>query len=108
MCSMMILQNRSIKDVMFVDEVSECTIFHNICLLGHFKLLLFLESMMSTKEFTDYVFHCNNTNNQKPIEHVVGFSHSLLVKHLFDKKEVQERYKNSDPLMFRLIIQLFG
>merc|ERR1712130_312579 len=56
MNSLMVLQNKGIKDVMFVDKGSGNTVFHSICQLGHLKLLLFLESMMDKKEFTQQLF----------------------------------------------------
>merc|ERR1712228_747300 len=51
MCSLMITQNKSIKDLLFVDRASGITILQKVCRLGHLKLFLFLESMMSRKEF---------------------------------------------------------
>merc|ERR1712228_733804 len=103
----MILQNKEIKDVMFVDKGSGNNIFHKICVLGHFKLLLFLESMMNQKEFIDHIFLCSDVFDNKPIEYAVAYSNPLIVKHLFDKKEVQDRYKNNDPMIHRLLLFLF-
>merc|ERR1712228_674303 len=108
MCSLMILQNQSIKDLMFVDKKSGQNLFHKVCLLGHLKLLLFLESMLDQNEFTEHIFLSSNQRDEKPIEYAVRFSHSLMVKHLFDKKEVQARYENNDPIIFRLVIFLFA
>merc|ERR1712228_567528 len=108
MCSLMILQNQSIKDVMFVDKESGQNLFHKVCYLGHLKLLLFLESLLDRNEFIDHIFLCSNNNDKKPIEYAVWKSHSLMVKHLFDKKEVQDRYKNNDPMLHRLFIFLFA
>merc|ERR1712228_242925 len=103
----MILQNKGMKDLLFVDESSGKSIFHNICKLGHLKLLLFLESMMDKKEFIDDIFACSNEDDEKPIEFAIRYSHPMIVKHLFDKKQVQDRYKNNDPMLFRLCINLF-
>merc|ERR1712228_53875 len=108
MCYLMIAQNKSIKDVMFVDEASGNTVFQKVCTLGHLKLLLFLESMMDKKEFIDHIFLCSNSNDESPIEFAVRYSNALIVKHLFDKKEVQDRYKNNDPMIHRLFIFLFA
>merc|ERR1712228_319906 len=108
MCSLMILQNKEIKDVIFVDKKSGNTVFHCVCELGHLKLLLFLESMMNQKEFIDHIFLCNNGDDQKPIEYAVWHSNTLIIKHLFDKKEVQDRYQNNDPMIHRLLIFLFA
>merc|ERR1712228_780092 len=107
-CSLMILQNKGIKDVMFVDKKSGNNVFHNICELGHFKLLKSLELMMDKTEFIDHIFLCNDSNDQKPIEYAVWKSKALIVKHLFDKNEVQDRYKNNDPMIHRLLIFLFA
>merc|ERR1712228_1075077 len=107
MCSLMILQNKEIKDVMFVDKGSGNNIFHKICVLGHFKLLLFLESMMNQKEFIDHIFLCSDVFDNQPIDYAVSYSNPLIVKHLFDKQEVQDRYKNNEPLTFRLLIFLY-
>merc|ERR1712228_202801 len=105
MSSLMILQNQSIKDVMFVGPTKE-TVFVPICQFGHYKLLKFLESMMSQKEFIDYMFF-SQLYDIKPIEVAVGDSNSMIVKYLFDKKEVQDRYNGDDALIFRLLISLF-
>merc|ERR1712228_1104029 len=102
----MILQNNGLKDVMFVDKKSGKTVFHCICELGHLKLLKFLESMMNQKEFVDHIFMPNNEADKKPIEYAIWKSHALMVKHLFDKKEIRDRYKNNDPMVFRLLIFL--
>merc|ERR1712228_110078 len=108
MCSLMITQNKGIKDVMFVDKKSGCTVFHQVCYLGLLKLLTFLESMMSQKEFVDHIFLSGGQEfEDMPIDMAVKKSHHVLVKHLVDKKEVQDRYKNNDPLLFRLLINLF-
>merc|ERR1712228_5715 len=64
-CSLMITQNKGIKDVMFVDKKSGANIFHSICKLGHLKLLLFLESTMDNKEFIDHIFLCNNIHDDE-------------------------------------------
>merc|ERR1712228_881732 len=108
MCALMILQNQSIKDLMFVDKKSGQNLFHKVCVLGHLKLLLFLESMLDRNELIDHIFLCSNNSDKKPIEYAVRFSHSLMVKHLFDKKEVQDRYENNDPMLHRLLIFLFA
>merc|ERR1712228_793899 len=108
MCALMILQNQSIKDLMFVDKKSGQNLFHKVCDLGHLKLLLFLESMLDRNEFIDHIFLCSNNNDKKPIEYAVWLSHPSIVKHLFDKKEVQDRYKNNDPMLHRLFIFLFA
>merc|ERR1712228_78461 len=105
MCSLMILQNQSIKEVMFVGPTKE-TVFVPICESGHFKMLKFLQSMMSQKEFVDYIF-LSQLYDIKPIEIAVGNSNSFVVKYLFDMKAVQDRFKNDDALIFRLMIWLF-
>merc|ERR1712228_30225 len=107
-CSLMILQNKRIKDLMFVHKESGNTILHTVCILGHLKLLLFLESMLDRNQFIDHIFLCSNNHDKKPIEYAVWFSHSLIVKHLFDMSEVQNRYKNNIAMVFRLFIFLFA
>merc|ERR1712228_326911 len=107
-CKLMILQNQSIKDLLFVHPRSGQTIIHKICALGLFKLLLFLESIMKQKEFIDHIFLPDNNDDTKPIELAVAYRNSFVVKHLFDKKEVQDRYQNNDPMIFRLFMFLFG
>ena len=106
MCSLMVLQNQSVEDLLFVDKGSGNTIFHSICEMGHFKLLLFLESMMTRKEFIDRCFLSNGANS--PIEYSVCNSYSLIVKKLFDMKEVQARFKDNDQLQFRICQFLFA
>ena len=106
MCSLMILQNESIKDLMFVDKQSNTNLFHSICVLGHLDLLLFLESMMDRQEFLHHIFLSNVQDNQ-PIDFAIMKSHSPIVKHLFDQTEIQNRYKDNDPMIFRLCLFLF-
>merc|ERR1712228_605040 len=106
MCSLMILQNKSIDDLMLVDKESGNNVFHRICTFDHLQLLIFLELMLSRKEFIKHVFLSNNQDN-KPIENAVRFSNSLVVKHLFDKKEIQDQYQDNDPMKFRLCLKLF-
>merc|ERR1712228_249908 len=72
----------------------------------HLQLLIFLESMLSRKEFIEHLF-MSNKGDIKPIESAIRFCNSLIVKHLFDKKEVQDKYKNNDPMKFRLCESLF-
>merc|ERR1712228_267264 len=102
----MITQNLSMKDLLSVNKESDNNIFRKVCSLGHFKLLKFLESMMSRKELVEALFFSNNYD-QKCIEAAIGKSHSLVAKYLMDMKEVQDRYKNNDPLTFRLCFWLF-
>merc|ERR1712228_8791 len=108
MCSLMILDNKEIKELMVLDKESGNTILHRVCTLGHLKLLKFLESLMQRKKFVDYIFLGNNIHENKPIEYAMSRSNSSIVKHLFDKKEVQDMYKNNDPMLFRLFIFLFS
>merc|ERR1712228_12652 len=108
MCALMILQNQSIKDLMFVDKKSGQNLFHKVCVLGHLKLLLFLESMLDRNEFIDHIFLCSKNDDENPIEYAVEKSHPSIVKHLFDKNEVQARYENNDPMLHRLFIFLFA
>ena len=106
MCEIMVLQNQTIQDVLFVDEKSGNTVFHRVCSLGHLKLLSFLESMMDRNEFVDHIFF-SNVQDMKPIEYAIRNSHALIVKRLFDMKEIQDRYTENDPLIFRLCCHLF-
>ena len=107
MLTLMITQNKGIKDLLFVDEASGNTILHKVCFLGHLKLLRFLESMMDEKDFIENIF-LNNGSHIAPINYAVWRSQSLIVKHLFDKKEVQDRYKTHEPTTFRLLLDLFA
>merc|ERR1712228_430507 len=101
-----IIQNKEIKDVLFVDVATNETIFHNICMLGHLKLLIFLESMMSRKEFIDQMF-LSNDSDIKCLEYVFRYSNVSMSKHLLDMQEIQDRYKDNDQMIFRLCLQLF-
>merc|ERR1712228_719672 len=65
-------------------------------------------SMMEQNEFVNNIFMGNNNDGMQPIEYAFRFSQSSVVKHLFDKKEVQDRYKNDEPLLFRLFMLLFS
>merc|ERR1712232_1433154 len=99
MCSLMILQNQSIKDVMYVGKTGE-TVFGVIFAFGHYKLMLYLESMMSRKELVDYALLSNNYD-MKAIEYAVYKSRPAVVKYVLDMKEIQAVYKN-DAMLFRL------
>merc|ERR1719242_2159153 len=70
MCSLMILQNQSIKDLMFVHKESGRTLFHMICKFGHLELLKFLESLMDRSEFIEHLFSCDSIDNH-PVDFVV-------------------------------------
>jgi len=70
--------------------------------------LVFLESLMDQKDFIKGMFRSNNYFNHKPIEQAVKSSNTLIVKHLFAKKEVQDRYQNNDVMIHRLFIFLFA
>merc|ERR1712228_269009 len=106
MCALMITQNQSIKDLLFVDKASGTSILHKVCTLGHLKLLLFLESMMSRKELIEQMF-LSNITDQKCFEYAVRYANLSIAKHLFEMDEVHDRYKNNGPMIFRLCIQLF-
>merc|ERR1712228_288410 len=106
MCSLMITQNLSITDLLFVEKVSGNTIFHKICSLGHLKLMKFLESVMSRKEFIDQMFVPNNFDI-KCIEYAMRYSQPSIAKNLLEMDEIQDRYKNNDPMIFRLCFYLF-
>merc|ERR1712228_1107224 len=105
-CALMISHNLSVKDLMYVDKLTQATILSNVCALGHLKLLIFLESLMSRKEFVEHIFWSNNYD-EKPIECAVFKSHPLMVKYLLDMREVQARYKNNDQMIFRICFWLF-
>merc|ERR1712228_1143829 len=65
-------------------------------------------SMMEQNEFVNNIFMGNNNDGMQPIEYAFRFSQSSVVKHLFDKIEVQDRYKNDEPMLFRLFMLLFA
>merc|ERR1712228_476332 len=67
---------------------------------------MFMESLMTGKEFVDYIFLSSDLD-VNPIECAVYKCHPLMVKYLFDMKEIQARYKNNGPLIFRLCFWLF-
>merc|ERR1712228_490360 len=106
MCALMITQNLSFKDLMSVDKKNGNIVFHNICNLGHLELLLFLEAKMTRQEFVEHMFR-SHSRDQKCIENAIIFSHLSITKHLFDMKEIQDRYKNNDPMIFRMCFYLF-
>ena len=108
MCNLMITQNLGVSDLLFTDKVSTHTIFNRICKLGHYKILLFLESMMDQNEFIDHLFMPNNYFNHKPIEQAVKSSNALVSKHLFAKEAIKDRFRDNDPMIHRLLIFLFA
>merc|ERR1712228_199994 len=91
---------------MFVNKANGDTIFHKLGSLGNLKLLMFMETIMSRKEFIDHVFLSSDVD-VSPIECAVYKSHPLMVKYLLDMKEVQARYKNNDQMIFRICFWLF-
>merc|ERR1712228_378192 len=107
MCSLMITQNVSIKDLLSVNKASDNNIFRKVCSMGHLKLLIFLESMMSRDEFIELMFFSDNVDS-KCIENTVRKSQLSILKYLLDNmEEVRNRYKNNDPMIFLLCYRLF-
>jgi len=108
MCSLMILQNQSIKDVMFVGETGAggATVLSNVFAFGHYKMMLFLKSMVSRKEFVDNALLSNNYD-MKPIEYAINNSRSAVVKYLLDMEEIRAEYQDNDPMIFRILYALF-
>merc|ERR1712203_1246029 len=68
--------------------------------------MLFLESMMPRKQFVELIF-LSSIQDMKCIEYALRSSNFAMIKHLFSMPEVQDRYKNNDPMLFRLCIFLF-
>lgn len=97
---MMITQNLSIK------QVNRTIIFRKMCGLGHLELLQFLQSFISRKEFIEKIFKSSSAD-VKPIESAVWKSQLSILKYLLDMTEVRDRYKNNDPMIFRLCVYLF-
>merc|ERR1712228_317607 len=91
---------------MFVNKANGDTIFHKLGSLGNLKLLMFMETIMSRKEFIDHVFLSSDVD-VSPIECAVYKSHPLMAKYLLDMKEIKARYKNNDQMIFRLCFWLF-
>merc|ERR1712228_820763 len=67
MCSLMVTQNLSTK------QVANTGTFLRVCDFGHLHLLKFLESLISRKEFVEQMFVSSNADN-KVIEAAVGKS----------------------------------
>jgi len=105
-CSLMILQNKKINDLMFVDKASGNNILHRVCTLGHVRLFLFLESMMSPKQFIEHIF-VSDISDVNAMEYAITNSNVTIVEHLVSMKEVQQHYQNNDELIFRLCYNLF-
>merc|ERR1712228_325028 len=63
--------------------------------------------MISEKEFIHYIF-LSNQYDIKSIEYAIWNSNISIVKYLFDMKNVQDRFKDNDALIFRLLIRLFA
>lgn len=62
---------------------------------------------MPHEDFIEHMFLSSAIHN-KPIDFAITNSHASFILHLFGMKEVRDRYTNSDPLIYRLIIFLFG
>merc|ERR1712228_645616 len=97
MCALMVTQNLSTK------QVANLGTFLKVCSLGHLQLLKFLESLISRKEFIEYMFESSTTL----IELAIKKSQLSVVKYLMDMNEVRDRYKHGDPMIFRLCFCLF-
>ena len=105
-CKILVLQNKSIKDLMFVDKESGNNILHRICTLGHLQLFLFLKSMLPRNEFIEHIF-LSDIRDVKPIEYAIRNSNASIVKNLVNMTEVRDRYKDNDAMIFRLCYFLF-
>merc|ERR1711920_473189 len=90
---------------MFVDENEE-TVLANVFVYGHYKMMLFLESMMSRKEFVGYALLPDNSDTT-PIGYAIKKAQSAVVKYLLDMKEIQAEYTDNDSMFFRLFFWLF-
>merc|ERR1712228_481618 len=101
MCTLMITQNVSTKQVTNTDT------FLRVCDFGHVQLLKFLESLISRKEFVEQMFVSSSTDI-KVIEVPVKMSQLSVVKYLMNMNEVRDRYKNNDQMIFRLCFLLFA
>eukprot|EP01084_Bolivina_argentea_P016678 31177_1 len=105
LCRLMTINNFKTKDVMKKDKNGK-TILHRICSLGHTKALLYVQSILKTDTFIEYIFSPSN-RDIKPIEYSIQYSNMSIVKKLFTMKEIQTKYNNNDNELFRLCYYLF-
>eukprot|EP01084_Bolivina_argentea_P082326 149065_1 len=107
LCKLMVFNNKTIDDIMQTDQDTGQTILHRICSMGHDKALLFLKSILSKQSFIKHIFRSNGAD-QKCIEYAVKYSKLFIVKHLFEMKEIKEKYKDNNDLIFRLCYFMFS
>jgi len=107
LCKLMVTNNKSVKDLMRIDDESRSTIMHSICKFGHIHALCFIQSLCSTSQFVEYVFY-SDREATKPIEYAIRFAHLPVVQHLFAMDEIRQKYQTDDNMLFRLLFWLLA
>eukprot|EP01083_Nonionella_stella_P078905 216203_1 len=105
LCELMVMKNKSVDDLMKVDDKLGNTILHKICIFGHDQAFAFVRSLLSTQEFVKHVLLAN-VWNQRPVEYSFRYSRLSTCKSLFDMQEIRAFYKSKNEL-FRLCYHLF-
>eukprot|EP01084_Bolivina_argentea_P093190 167625_1 len=106
LCKLMVIDNKSVNELVAIDKTNENTILHMICKFDYQKAFSFLQSLLSKEELVKFLFLPNNLN-QTPLEYAVRYSCVAVVKQLFDIKEVVVKFED-DQWLFRLFIHLFA
>ena len=106
LCKFMVVSNKSVKDLMKIDEDTNNTILHRICTKGRSKAFSFILSILSKQEIIDYLFQSNN-RDYRPYEYAVSYSSISITKKIFDIKEIQEKISNNDDNLYRLFYHVF-
>ena len=106
LCKFMVVSNKSIEDLMKMDQDTNNTILHRICTKGRSKAFAFLQSLLTKEELIDYLVQANK-DDQRPYEYAIRYSAVSIAKKIFDIKEIREIVMNNDDNVFRLLYHLF-
>ena len=106
LCKLMVVSNKSTKDLMIQDKSSRSSILARICTKNRTKAFRFLRSIMDKDQFMEYLFH-QNYADQRPYEYAVRYSAVMIVRVIFDMKEMVDKMTSNDDHLYRLLYNLF-
>eukprot|EP01083_Nonionella_stella_P076109 207222_1 len=108
LCDLMVVNNKTVEDVMKVDEESGESILVNICAFCHLKAFKFLETVVSKDVFIERLF-LSNRYNTNGIEALIECGNDPMLKHILCIDAVREtyNYKNDKNSFWRLLFWLW-
>eukprot|EP01083_Nonionella_stella_P237258 832475_1 len=107
LCDLMVINNQSTHDLMFIEQESKECILHNICALNKVSAFKFLKSAIpETSIFVDRLFAVNRYNHSS-----MGISilegNTTILKDILSIKEVRGRIKQDKRLLYRTLLDAF-